>query len=172
MFNNAQGPKNFETPRFEAGGAWEETAFGRNGLWALGDGATISFFIPNFEELVRKEILFQFTWIDTAPKVSLITSRAGIKQTLVQKIDIPLVDDWNFTAILWRLEECPELEQIQITAGSILFIDQVSVDTLCMPEPSMFALIAIGIAGLVWLRLRTFKEQGSSCFSGTSKISR
>jgi hypothetical protein len=35
MFNNARGPTGFETPKFEAGGGWEATALGRDGVWAL-----------------------------------------------------------------------------------------------------------------------------------------
>jgi hypothetical protein len=168
MFNNARGPTGFETPKFEAGGGWEATALGRDGVWALGDGDSISFFIPNFEDLASKEIWFQFTWHDTLPKVSLGTSRAGINQTLLGRNDIRLVDGWGYTLIGWSLDECPELEEIRITAQNILFIDQVSVDTLCTPEPSMVAQFAVGIAGLLWLRLRTSKGASSL----TSKWSR
>jgi hypothetical protein len=160
MFNNARGPEGFETPRFDAGGGWEAAILQRNNVRVLGDGDTIAFFIPNFEDAaLSKEIWFQFTWLDTmSPKITLGTSRAGIRQELLETRDSSLVDRWNHTLIRWSLAECPELEEIRLTAqGGILFLDQASVDTLCTPEPSMMALSAMSIAGLLWYR-RTFQQ--------------
>jgi hypothetical protein len=56
----------------------------------------------------------------------------------------------------WVLEPNPLREFVEIhnSAGSGMTIDQVVIDTRCVPEPATLCLLGAGVAGLAVRRIR------------------
>lgn len=145
---------------FGSGWQWDMVPGEQRGYWDLGVGGTIVLDIPNSEEEGPfKEIWIQITYIDgpvLVPEVTVPggTQVGGESGLVIEDYFGPgawLLDRWTF-----RIEPNPTHEQIVITAGSMgATIDQIVVDTWCVPEPASVVLLALG--GLAIL-VRRFKN--------------
>lgn len=131
----------------------------RDGLWDLGSLGTIDLVIPNSSRTgpnTWKDIVIQVTYyedIQVAPVVTVPGGSLVDSDTLVAQ-NIPGWGTFYTDVYYWHLEPNPLEEQILITSDEMWgsMIDQVVVDTICMPEPTTMALLAIG--GIALLRRR------------------
>lgn len=132
------------------GQVWWDVLNGRQGVWPLSGEIWVD--IPNQNKPNPwKDIYIQLTWEPQAPgnrPIVQTTLPLAVPGTLVQ--EIPLEGLWVHSIYTIRLEPNPEWEQILITGG--IDVDQLVIDTICVPEPAAVLLLALG--GLVLTRRR------------------
>ena len=141
---------------------------GRQGAWSfealVPDGVYngLKFTIPNLEsDSLKKQVWFQATlWTDNP--------RAGDNdQEVYAKIfddgdsehpyvsrDIELLGDgWVHATYMFEIDPQPAFETLYLGAhllqGERIVVDQVDVDTRCVPEPSSVVLLGMGAVALL-----------------------
>lgn len=127
---------------------------GRGGVWPL--SGAMEFYIPNAVGGEYKDIWIQLTWAKQAFMSSpIISTIPGGTIQLLSQIDIgptgepaPAGANWWHSTYNIRIYPNPEFETIRID-GTIM-VDQIVIDTICVPEPATMTLLALG--GLVFLR--------------------
>lgn len=132
------------------GAGWVASGFGAlTGYWDLsGDGGQIVLDIDNRPEpLPYKDIWVQvtyYTFLYEPPTVVVPGAEYLEGQT-------ELVEgNWYLDLSKWRIEPNPAEEQIILTAtGTGSLIDQIVVDTICIPEPATIALLGLGSLVLI-----------------------
>ena len=128
------------------------------GDWIPGPGAwplsgEIDVYIPNWPELrPEKEIWLQLTWKATdvdpfLPNEPLIGVAPFTSMNIFHMEDQDLGNGWVHTPFKINIWPNPFEEWITIK-GDIL-VDQLTIDTICIPEPATLALLGIG--GLITL---------------------
>ena len=123
---------------------------GRQGVWSFSGEIWVD--IPNRPEpWPWKDIQIQLTWEEQAsgerPFV-VTTAPEAINGTLVQ--EIALEGLWKHSIYTIHLEPNPAWEQIKISGN--IDVDQLVIDTICIPEPAALALLTLG--GLILCRRR------------------
>lgn len=164
-YDNEYGQPSAEiTPGFLSEGWFEQLPgfFGttQTGYWDLGGAeGEMALTIDNYNEArPYKEIWVQVTYYGsfpysapsvTVPGATLLDSQPGL---VVE--NVPGGGIWLLDQSIWRIEPNPTDEQILIESiGNGLIIDQVIVDTICVPEPTSLAGLMV-VAGLMWIRRR------------------
>jgi hypothetical protein len=142
---------------------WMNDAMGfgtQTGIWDLGDAGTIVLDIDN-QPLAGpyKEIWVQVTYFEDSliPAPAIDVPGATL---LAQETEIILVEatqpfgDWLMQKTVWQITPNPAFEQVMITAeaGLTAMIDQVTVDTICVPEPASMVILMFGASALVLRR--------------------
>lgn len=136
----------------------------QTGFWNIGTLGTISFHLPNspfnggYKELWISVVSFNIDDIQPAPTVNVVSggvvSFLGEETYLVEQVDG--MSAWNGHLTKWLIVPNPNSEQVVITGdmfgGSV--VDQVEIDTRCVPEPASFAALLMGGSFLLALRRR------------------
>jgi hypothetical protein len=131
----------------------------QTGMWDLGGtGGQIVLDIDNRPlQLDYKEIWLQVTYyqaISAAPTIDVPGAQFISSQTSLIEAD-GLFGGWYLDQSVWRIEPNPLHEQIILNSdssgGSV--IDQIVVDTYCIPEPATISLMLVGVASAL-LRFR------------------
>lgn len=145
---------------------WEQEWGGREGVWAL-SGEIITE-IENYpEQNPYKLVQIQITWAykhDYNPdEPSIVLSALQVTGAPVDSIvllgsstdvleptgEAGAGPNWNHTTYLFQIRPNPVIETIDIT-GSI-WVDELVIDTICIPEPSTLLILGGG-AGIAFLR--------------------
>jgi len=145
---------------------WIDTSGQRQGIWPLGE---LDIFIPNYLDNspgTMKEIAIQLTWksagnnwIPDQPGVLIVPDYSGDPSGYVADIsreDVEIVNGWVHTIFTINVRPNPSEEWIAIK-GDIL-VDQVVIDTYCIPEPATIMLFGIG--GILMLVRRKNTHKG------------
>lgn len=139
---------------------WFPAANGRSDIWDISGGGFLSFRVPNTgNQAQQKNLWLQVTFFSIAalpPPTYTLVSPAGAF-TLVSSQVTPLANGWYHELTQWNTPSCPPFETIQIMpgqAGAITLIDQVVIDTQCIPVPGPSAAAPLALAGLAAFRRR------------------
>ena len=124
----------------------------KTGIWELRPTpppSFLEFHIPNIQDdLNPKEIWIQVKWQGFRPAIDIQAQvpGGGIAQAgnLAPPVDVPAPNGngWMHTTYQMGFSFCPPMEVVRLNgsgAGSV-YIDQVVVDTRCVPEPTTAAL--------------------------------
>jgi len=138
---------------------WIPEDFGHTGVWNV--GGTMAIEIPNDPELrPLKKIRLQMTYdggpsTEPDPWIEVIASD-GAAVTDFQLVAKTALDDIYSHAVYdLELAPNPSMETIYIQPRFCqVYIDEIVVDTICVPEPSTVLLLVIGAAGLAVCALR------------------
>jgi hypothetical protein len=128
---------------------WFDTLFGfgtRQGLWDLGgEGGSMVLEIDDTPITdAHKEIWCQVTYFEDIHQAPSVSVPGGylvpdLCLTRIPVDEVPTGGRWLLDRLVFRMEENPPHEQVIITSdpdwGSV--IDQVVVDTWCMPNPAV-----------------------------------
>lgn len=146
---------------------WQEQLPGLGdqiGYWDLGGdrgngGGSILIDVDNRPlALEYKEVWVQVTYfrdMSQAPTVTVPGAAYLTGQTLLVE-QVLTGGAWYLDQSIWRIEPNPDHEQILITSdpmwGSV--IDQVVIDTICIPEPATMGLFLVGSWAVIARRRR------------------
>lgn len=147
---------------------WMETEGGRDGVWRIYGSDYLELYLPNAETTNPfKEIWIQLTWsagsIDRQPIFQTSPGYGAI-----ELIQAETVSDSEYYRSVYKivLEPNPVEEWIWIQPRDCtLYIDEIVVDTQCIPEPSSAALIGIG--GVFGLLVRRRFPSAERCKEAT-----
>lgn len=122
----------------------------QTGMWDIGgsDGQIVLDIDNQPLALDYKQIWLQVTYyqsIGGAPIVDVPGAQLVSSQTVLIEEDMMPGMGWYLDQSIWRIEPNPSYEQIILTGnpgGSV--IDQIVVDTYCIPEPASMALLIVG----------------------------
>jgi len=129
------------------GQAWWPDLNGKIGVWPLSGEIWIE--IPNNPvPNPLKEIYIQLTWEEQAPgnKPIVQTTEPYAEAGLLLQ-ETPLDGLWMHSIYTIQLLPNPAFEMILISGG--IDVDQLVIDTICIPEPASLMLLVIGSLALV-----------------------
>ncbi|MCD6303936.1 MAG: PEP-CTERM sorting domain-containing protein, partial [Planctomycetes bacterium] len=118
--------------------------------------------IPNRPQaLPYKDIQVQIEWtsVDQGARPQVYEYDSGAQATILAEWPLedtneqpPYGDKWMFTAYLVHIEPNPPYERVVIAGPAM--IDEITIDTICIPEPATVGLLALGMLGLMLRRHR------------------
>ena len=132
---------------------WKSEDRGHFGVWRIGEAIQLE--IPNFPPPNPwKEIWIQITYDggeSVLPEILVLPEASSI--TLIETID--LGDSYSHETYSIILEPNPPMEIIYVMPRFCeIYIDEIVVETICVPEPATLSLLAIGASVLVRCRRR------------------
>jgi len=155
---------NFELPLRDT--RWLAEDMGHHGVWKIGTSMGLS--IPNDPELRElKQIRLQVTYDggcspDLSPEIDVVASDNAVitEFQLVQQTALDNV----YTHAVYDLElrPNPSDEVVWILPRyDNVYVDEVVIDTICVPEPSTLLLLVVGAAGILVYVLKRKRLAGS-----------
>jgi hypothetical protein len=132
---------------------WLPTLSGRFDVWAVNDFDPLRFNIPNDNDPNNiKDVWVQITFQSFSGGIGSDVrdtngNFAGVLSGYPQVV--PLPGGWFHETIVFRFAQCPPGETLTIyppQPGTVAFIDQVVIDTICVPAPG--AAVGMGVIGL------------------------
>ncbi len=125
----------------------------QTGVWDLGISGSISLNIPNCSEALEyKEVWLQVTYYEDslipAPSIDVMGADILPEETQILEVeDTGLLGGvWKLHKSVWRIYPNPGSEIVAVSSDSstTAMIDQVVIDTICVPEPMSFGLLLLG----------------------------
>ncbi|MGA2172212.1 MAG: PEP-CTERM sorting domain-containing protein [Sedimentisphaerales bacterium] len=137
--------------------AWKNNVDSYSGVWQLGTGE-IDIYVPNSAVAQpRKDIWVELIWkkdvdltLPFRPQQPMlgIYPDGGYTQLNTAREDTSLGNDW--TSSVFKVSVWPNPPGEWITIGGNIYVDQVVIDTRCVPEPGTLSLL--GLAALFCLK--------------------
>jgi len=141
---------------------WYQEYGGRPGVWELSGIITTK--IPNFpDQNPFKDIWVQVTWSsayeDAVPVVDELMW--GFPTKLVRRAPLEYWQDptgvnqgvqWFQDVYKIHIEPNPRIEKLRIEGP--IWVDELVIDTICVPEPGSILALAVGCTGLIGLARR------------------
>lgn len=86
----------------------------------------------------------------STPTVNIVgTDPQGCLTTFIGQIDEVTPLGQQYSISMWKIVPNPDSERIIITIPTGLFVDEIVVDTISIPEPATMALMGLGVLGLL-----------------------
>ena len=146
---------------------WHAAFQGRSGVWEYNYGSLVDFWVPNeLHPELTKEVWFQATyWTDTGGQISedswIFPDPAGdVTFARVSREAVEGEADWYHDTWMGTIIPQPLSEEFTIFFDDGLFgdatvyVDQVDIDTRCVPIPCTVLLLGSGLIGFVGIRRR------------------
>jgi hypothetical protein len=124
---------------------------GHTGIWALGE---LDFLIPNYpvaqpEKDIRIEITWkgaELTFLPDTPLVGVVgfynDEEIIPSVQILQDAPVPGTDGWKTSVFNISIWPNPANEWIAVKGD--IYVDRVTIDTICIPEPATFGLLIGG----------------------------
>ncbi|MCL5103730.1 MAG: PEP-CTERM sorting domain-containing protein [Armatimonadetes bacterium] len=132
---------------------WFDQWEGRIGVWPL--SGALEVLIPNYPPPnPYKDIWIQITWAPQVPDVTPFVKEkiSGTLAQLVSQTPFPGTP-WVHSVYAIRLFPNPTHEIVRIDGG--IMVDELVIDTICIPEPSSLLALSGSVLALVaWRRRR------------------
>ena len=131
---------------------WQESYEGHTGVWAFADYGWFEIGLPNSGDDspgTWKDVYLQITWHPSgdkpAPEMWVPDGEVTEDSQIVGE------DGWIWTRWYVHLEPNPDFERIDVWSEYLeaFYVDQVVVDTICIPEPGPLGLLALGALALL-----------------------
>lgn len=156
-------PFQLDTYNEGSGLTWLPTLAGRDGVYELHPSGSsgpsiLVFYIPNtMTENPQKDVWAQITWRVASgdPTVDLVPFGGSIPPTTVED-GTDLGGGWKHSTFSFTIIPNPSEEYFQIRNNSneSIYIDQVVIDTQCVPEPGSFAALGGLVTVVIFGRRR------------------
>ncbi len=141
--------------RTEQNSFWEQFWEGRNGVWHLSGGLD-AWLWNRPEPNPLKEIWVQVTWWSDPLQggIPLVTEVDGqvIYHDGIEIQGLPHPNGWITSTFLITLPYNPPWEEVFIRGD--IWVDQLVIDTYCVPEPSTIIALVGGFGSLLAFRRR------------------
>ncbi|GMV37449.1 MAG: hypothetical protein AMXMBFR61_19570 [Fimbriimonadales bacterium] len=125
---------------------WLPEFEGRRGVWCIAPGTSMEFTIPNVvDPNHEKEYRFQLTYFGAPGEVVPLGDPYDFGY-------IDMGDGWTHFRADYRFPFCDWTVASVIAGDHPLYIDQLVVDSWCVPEPGTMAAIAAGLGALALRR--------------------
>jgi hypothetical protein len=130
---------------------------GHQGLWRMYGDSELRIHIPN-NPIANdyKEIWYQMTYYAsgyTGAEPEFFVFPTETSETLISKIEVDPVNHYFHSIWSIIIEPNPDEEWITIKPRDCtIYIDEIIIDTICVPEPTTLVLLSFG--GLSMLRKR------------------
>ena len=113
------------------------------GVWRIYATDCLRLEIPNDPtERERKEVYIQLTY--SASNHPIFSTTPGFSNIELIS-DVPLDSNYDILTLLITIEPNPDFEVIELRPNDCtMYIDQIIVDTICIPEPITVALLGLG----------------------------
>jgi hypothetical protein len=154
--DNEYGTPTAEIIGIDADTFWKQDDKGHDGVWKLYGDSSLRLFIPNNPvPNEKKTILYQMTYFasdESGAEPEFFVFPEATSVTLLNKTQL---DDAFYYHATWEItiEPNPNEEWISIVPRDCtIYIDEVIVDTIVVPEPATMCLLAVG--GLLIRRKR------------------
>jgi hypothetical protein len=126
-----------------------------DGWYAPGENGQLVIDMPNWiDEQPVKYLRIQMTYDGpngaSTPTMDIVGhDPQGCLTTFIGQVDEVRPDGQQYTISMWKIIPNPDSEQITVTIPAGLFIDEIVVDTISIPEPATMALVGLGVLGLL-----------------------
>jgi len=131
---------------------WLDVVDSRQGVWA-GEPLQIELIIHNNPlPNAYKEIWLEMDFMQTLDSIEVIPSPVNGSSVIELSRDISLPDSygWKTLNIGWEIIPNPNEEKICIgISGTGGYVDYITVDTICIPEPATVMLLGLGTLALL-----------------------
>ena len=139
-------------------GSWmplDQQPSGRRGIWPLSGEMWVTVDNYNLPNPV-KYMWAQVTWQNmiglppTGPILGSFNPTYATPPGLTAVPPVSLGFGWYETTFMWEIRPNPQ-DEFFILSGNIN-VDQIVIDSWCIPEPATFALAGLGVLLLAWRR--------------------
>ena len=154
--NNPSAPDNVFNPNGTpqltitgTGNTWYDFYDNHNGVWALGGlNSSMDLGIPNtpYDNTKTKDVWTQITWQPNGTNAAPVVMVNGIASAPFTTYSVGN-GGWFQSVYQTTLAFNPQYEDVIITGS--YYVGEVVVDTICIPEPSSLALLAVGAISLL-----------------------
>ncbi|MEP0766310.1 MAG: PEP-CTERM sorting domain-containing protein [Fimbriimonadia bacterium] len=153
FYTPSQHPEVFWNPYGEpfisdvsSASVWFPEFEGRRGVWCIAPDTFMEFTIPNVVDYNHeKEYRFQLTYFGAPGDVGPLGDPYDFGY-------IDMGDGWTHFRADYRFPFCDWTKAYVVAGGRPLYIDQLVVDSWCVPEPGTMAAIAAGLGALALRR--------------------
>ena len=133
------------------GQIWLSEYEGRQGVWPL-SGALEAGIPNNPVQNPYKEIWVQVTWAPQVPRVEpLVSAMLSVEDLNWYESELvaeeALDGPWTHSTYRILIEPNPAFEIVRVEGG--ILVDEVVIDTICVPEPATMSLLGLGALALV-----------------------
>ncbi len=140
-----------------SGGIWLQSYNGSEGVWRITQNGDFDIHIPNTssnEPESRKEVWLQIIYADPAGSgfnIPIITNPLYYELTKISSQNIS--NNYLLDTYLIKFAPNPTEENIKILSiDSTMYVDEIVIDTICIPEPA--TIFILGLGSLIFIRKR------------------
>jgi hypothetical protein len=137
---------------------------GRYNVIQLNQDDELFFGLPNFEDGLYKEVWIQVTYYLTTqelyPLFDIYTQEPATMADVIFEDIVEWNDGWVTEAWSFQIRPNPIAEEISLDfslgqgqgQAYPVYVDQVVIDTMCIPEPATICLLGLGALSLIRIK--------------------